>query len=72
MSTDTECQVSPLKQNTGRRVALFGEKGYVWENIDPGRATWSLAMWCFLTGYMFVIPFILDEEIFAYVNILII
>lgn len=72
MSTDTERQESSPKQNTDRWAVFFGERGYVWENIDPGRAMWPLAMWCFLTGYMFVIPSILDEEELVCVNILII
>lgn len=31
------------------------EKGYLWGNIDPARAVWPLATWCFLTGYMYVV-----------------
>lgn len=72
MSTDTERQEPPLKQITDRWTVFFGEGGYVWEKIDPGRAVWSLAMWCFLTGYMFVIQSILNEEKLAYMNILMI
>jgi hypothetical protein len=46
-----------LKTKSDQAAGLFGEGGYLWGNIDTTKATWPLAIWCFLTGYMFVICF---------------
>lgn len=45
-----------LRSKSDQWNGLFGEGGYLWGNIDTAKAVWPLAIWCFLTGFMSVIP----------------
>lgn len=54
---DAERQGAPRKKNLDQWPGFFPDRGYLWGNIDPKRAMWPLATWCFLTGYMDIVGF---------------
>ena len=72
MSSNISCDsATPVRSTDGNpkvdtkpdsSVGLFGEGGYLWENIDISKAVWPLATWCFLTGYMSVFTLHSDRK----------
>lgn len=61
-SVDAKHQEHAPKNKSDRLAGLFGEGGYLWENIDTAKAVWPLTIWCFLTGYMSVTLFFCSFE----------
>ena len=53
-SVDESSNTDAKPKGQHRWTGLFGESGYLWENIDPAKAIWPMTIWCFLTGYMSV------------------
>ena len=61
-SVDENSNIDAKRMGQYQLPGLFGEGGYLWENIDPAKAVWPMTTWCFLTGYMSVFHFPLERK----------